>query len=223
MERDVRFGARIHSYRYNYVARVRELDGIARQIQNDLTQPVRIADHHLAFQVGIEKKLQAVCMSARRDGFEGFADAFQDIELDVLQIQFPSLDFGKIEDVVDHGQHGVGRRSYRLQIIALLLCEHGSERQFRHAYDAVHRCPDLMAHVRQKFALGAAGRLGPLFRLAQFDFRTFQLRDVVTDSMDKPRTSVGPAHHLRLALEPDHFPIACDHPVSRFQGLAGSE
>ena len=36
----------------------------------------------------------------------------------------------------------------------------GFHEQFRHAHDAVHRSPYLMAHVCQKLALGAGGFFG---------------------------------------------------------------
>jgi hypothetical protein len=55
---------------------------------------------------------------------------------------------------------GVGRRAHRRQALALVAVEVGFEHELGHSDDAVHRRPDLVAHVRQEFALGPARRLG---------------------------------------------------------------
>jgi hypothetical protein len=46
----------------------------------------------------------------------------------------------------------------RSRPVALLGRQLGVEHQLRHADDAVHRRADLVAHVREELALGAAGR-----------------------------------------------------------------
>ena len=48
----------------------------------------------------------------------------------------------------------------RVQIVPLLVGESRVQRQFGHADDAVHRSADLVAHVGEEFALGAAAGLG---------------------------------------------------------------
>ncbi len=45
--------------------------------------------------------------------------------------------------------------------------ERGVEQQLRHADDAVHRRPNLMAHIGQKLALGLAGGFGLILSLKQ--------------------------------------------------------
>ena len=41
-----------------------------------------------------------------------------------------------------------------IQIVVLIRCAFGAEKQFGHANNAVHGCADFMAHVREKFAFG---------------------------------------------------------------------
>ena len=90
----------------------------------------------------------------------------------------------------------------------------------RHADDSVHRSANLVAHVCQKFALGAAGCLGVLFRFAQLNLRSLQICDVVTYPVHKQRMPVGMANQLRLALKPDKPSVARHHSIDRPQGLA---
>ncbi len=49
-----------------------------------------------------------------------------------------------------------------VEVVALLAGEVGGERQRGHADDAVHRRADLVAHVGEELALGAARGLGLL-------------------------------------------------------------
>jgi hypothetical protein len=51
----------------------------------------------------------------------------------------------------------VGRRPHRGEVVPLVHGELAVEHEVRHADDAVHRRPDLVAHVREKLALRAAG------------------------------------------------------------------
>ena len=53
------------------------------------------------------------------------------------------------------------------QALALFGGELGVERQLRHADDAVHRRPDLVAHVGEELALRRVGVLGAILRLRE--------------------------------------------------------
>src|SRR6185437_7485207 len=50
-----------------------------------------------------------------------------------------------------------------IEKIALFRGQFGAEREFRHADDAVHRSPDLVAHVRQVVAFDAVRGFGGFF------------------------------------------------------------
>ena len=73
---------------------------------------------------------------------------------------------------------------------SLLQREVGLQRQFAHSKNAVHRRADLVAHVGQKFALGAAGIFGGLLCGGEFLLDALAVRYVPRDSKgphDPPR------------------------------------
>ena len=79
------------------------------------------------------------------------------MERDVLYLQLASLDFGEIQNVIDHPQQGIRRRLHDRNVLALLGIQLGIHQQVRHADDAIHRGADFMAHIGQKIGLGMAG------------------------------------------------------------------
>jgi hypothetical protein len=83
----------------------------------------------------------------------------------------------------------------QLQILALLGGEFGIQGQLRHAQDAVHGRADFMAHIRQEFALGAAGAFGGLFGGAQ-------LGDVRAHSQDVAHLAVRIEQRALDQLQP---------------------
>ena len=58
----------------------------------------------------------------------------------------------------------LGRRLHRRQVILLFGREPGLERERRHPEDGVERRADLVAHVREKRALGFGRLLGAALR-----------------------------------------------------------
>ena len=85
----------------------------------------------------------------------------------------------------------------RREAVGLVRREIGLERERRHADDAVHRRPDLVAHVGQELALRAVGRFSGLFGLRQFLLRALPIRAVAGDGQESHRPA------LRVALERD--------------------
>jgi hypothetical protein len=102
------------------------------------------------------------------------------------------FDLREVEDVVDDVQQRMRRALRHRQQLALLGVEIGIEQQPGQADDAVHRRPDLVAHVGEELALdrGRLLRLPPrLFELARLGL---QLRDQVarqTNGAGRPRAS----------------------------------
>ena len=70
------------------------------------------------------------------------------------------FDLREIEDVVDDGEQGPAAVASHRGELTLLGRKLGAQEQLGHADDAVHWGADLVAHVGQKPALGAAGQLG---------------------------------------------------------------
>ena len=82
---------------------------------------------------------------------------FPQVERRVVQSELSRLDLGEIEDVVDHREQGFARVLDGHKVLALLGRQLALQDQFRHADDRVQRRADLVAHVGQEGALGAAG------------------------------------------------------------------
>ena len=71
---------------------------------------------------------------------------------------------------------GVGGRLDDPQVLALFGREVGVQHEIGHADDAVHRRPDLVAHVGEELALRAVGGLSGISGRSQFLVRPPQLR-----------------------------------------------
>jgi hypothetical protein len=79
----------------------------------------------------------------------------------------------------------------------------GIEREVRHADDAVHRRADLMAHVGEELAFGAARLLGGLARVQRFLLGELAIGAVTRDGKKTDRLAglVAVERH-RLFVEP---------------------
>ncbi len=73
-----------------------------------------------------------------------------------LELQLVRFDLGQVENVVEQRQERRGRGLDRFQALALIGIECRIQRELGHADDAVHRCPNLMTHVGEEFALRPA-------------------------------------------------------------------
>ncbi len=148
-------------------ARVRELDGVADQVDDNLAQANRVA-HETIGHVGRHHRgqLDALVVGAEGKRVQDVAEVVAQAERGLVEIQLANLDLGEIEDVVQQGKQRIGRFLDEGQILALHGGQGGVERQLGHADDAVHRRADLVTHRGQESALGAVGGLGCLLRRA---------------------------------------------------------
>ena len=101
-------------------------------------------------------------MCAQGQGFHGFRQAIVEIEVDRVEIQLAGFDLGKVQNVIDQTQQRISGGFDSLQVLALLGGELGVQCQLRHSQHTVHGRTDLVAHVGQELAFGAAGRFGSL-------------------------------------------------------------
>ena len=90
---------------------------------------------------------------AVRHQFRHVLHQFAQVEIRLLQLQLAGLDLGEIEDVVDDLQQGIAGAADRVRKATLAVSELRLQQQLRHAQHAVHRGPDLMAHVGQELGL----------------------------------------------------------------------
>ena len=169
-ERRAKRGGRLQPDGQDHFAARSELDGVAENVQQHLTEPAAIADERLG-HIGcdVAGQFDPFFARAQRQHFGRIPDGFAELEWGVLEIHSPRLDLREIEDVVDQLEQRIGRRLDGGQVIELLDGELRLQRQVGHAEDGIERCPNLVAHVGQKCAL----RLSRLLRAPLGDLELF--------------------------------------------------
>ena len=170
-----RFDLRAH----NDLAAFGELDRVTHQVDDNLAQAPRITHHPFRrVRSYATDQLEPLVVGAHSQWRDHLLHSLAQVELNLLEVEFPRLDLREVQDVVDHGQKGIGRPLHGVQILPLFVCNHSVQHEFRHAEQAVHGSADLMAHVGQEFALGAAGGFGGFLGLFEFPFGALALGDV---------------------------------------------
>jgi hypothetical protein len=139
-------------------------------------------------------------LAARRVGHQvdDLGDDLTDAEVDDLKLKPTGLDLREVEDVVDDREQRIGADADRLDAVSLRLVQIGIEQQAGHADHAVHRRPDLVAHVGDELGLeprglhglvvqaGVVDRVGGLRRqrLQQLDVVWSELADLTADDRE---------------------------------------
>ena len=93
---------------------------------------------------------------------------FRYLDFHLVEIEFPGLGLGQIQDVIDERQQMGAGIIYVISVLPVLCNADGSEQfvldNLLKAHDRIQRCPQLTAHVREKFTLGAACGIGNFLR-----------------------------------------------------------
>ena len=140
----------------------RELDRVVEQVHQDLAQAGRIAldrRRHAAPHPASES--EPLAGRLRRHDVDRLVQAVAQDERGDLDVEHPGLDLRDVEDVVDHPQQGLAAVPDRLGVVPLRRRQARVQEHAGHAEHRVHRRADLVAHVGQELALGAARLLGP--------------------------------------------------------------
>ena len=118
----------------------------------------------------------------------------------VLQIELAGLDLGEVEDVVDHGQEGIGRGFDRIEQFVLFIVLTSRKSQPAHADDGIHRRPDLMGHIGEEQTFRLVRFLRPIPCLPDFCHRHL---DCVGHLIESPGqlTEFVAACHLEPAVQ----------------------
>ena len=99
---------------------------------------------------------------------KGVRRAFPEIQGGFVQGELTGLDLGKIEDVVDERKQGLPSSSNGFKALPGIRGGEVVFQKVRHADDCIEGSAYLMAHGREKSALGAIGALSEkLFLLEQ--------------------------------------------------------
>ena len=105
---------------HHNLSRLRELDRVANQIEQNLTQPRRIAAQSGRNVRGnLARELQPLGMSAGRQRAQRVVDRVAQIEVNRVDVELARFDLGEVEDVIDDVEQRIGRRPDRLEVLAL--------------------------------------------------------------------------------------------------------
>ncbi len=145
------------------LALVGEFNGVANEVDQDLPQAGDVADQNFGNGVVHDiSQIQPFLGGLGGQQVQRLFDAGVQLKGMAFQIQFPGFDFGKVQNVVDDGQQGVGAAAGRLDVFALFVGQFGVQQQGGHANDSVHRRANFVAHVGQKFGFSERGFLQSL-------------------------------------------------------------
>ena len=134
-----------------------ELDGVVAEIDQDLTEPERIAAEMGGDRgLDLEDQLEPLGRGLLAHQVADILQHLVEIEIDVLDRQFAGLDLREIENVVDDAKQVLAGTLDLLHVVALARRELGLQREMGKADDRVHRRPDLVAHIGQEDALRLA-------------------------------------------------------------------
>ena len=159
------------------MARGRELEGVAQQVDEDLAQADGVAAH-LARQVRRQQaeEFEPLLRGRQAQGAHGFFDGRAQVEGAQFQFELPGLDLGQVQDAVDEVQQGFGGRLDDVQGPALLRREPGVQDHVRHADDGVHGRADFVAEIGQELGFHVAGGFGLASGCFQFGHQLLQAR-----------------------------------------------
>ena len=166
---------------------------------------MRIA-HERRRHVGgdLANQLEALLLRPHGERLQRVGDKIGERKRRRLELQPVRLDFREIEDVVEHRQQRLRRVTDGRELVALIRREIAVQNELRHADDAVHRRQDLVAHVGEEFALGAARLHRPIARPDELLVDAPQLRGARVDGafevqllqLQLPIAPVDLVHHL---------------------------
>lgn len=163
LQRHVPINAVQHLAAQHDTADAGELDGIAQQVVQHLTQLGHVAEHQLRhLRVGAGIHLQALAAGTGDMRRDDLLDHLQRREGGGIEHQLAGLYFRNIQYIADHLQDRGGGRLDRLQIIALALVQVRQAEQLQGAQHTIERRAYLVAHGGEKHGLGLVRPFGLL-------------------------------------------------------------
>ena len=175
-------------------ARVSELDRIAGKIEQNLAQSSCVTeDAGRQTVLHIRADFEILLMCPRRDKLDGFFDHGTQVEWTHLRHKASSLDFGKIENLVDQRKQELSAILHRRGIGGLLRREIGVEQKVGHPQNAVEGCSDLVRDHREEAGLRAISRFRLIAGLGQSALRFHPLGDIASHAL-----------HLRRLTRPNN-------------------
>ena len=138
-----------------------ELHRVAGEVDEDLAQPIRVADdarRHVRRDEG--RDLDALALGFGRKELDHALDQGPDVEGLGQEVDPAGLDLREVEDLVDEREERLPRGLHGADISRLLGIGRGVEEKLGHAEDAVQRRAELVADGREEARFRFARRLG---------------------------------------------------------------
>ena len=137
-----------------------ELDRVADQVDHDLPDPERVA-HDAVRQpaVDLAGQVEALGVAAVGRHHQRFTDAASEGEGGQLEFHATRVDLGEVEDVVEDLEEVQGGRLNGGEVVPLGFIQVRGHGEFGHPDDAIHRSPELVAHVGEEGPLGGCAFL----------------------------------------------------------------
>ena len=172
-----------------------ELDRVAHQVHEHLTQAVRVPLHPVREPVVDEhRELESLAGGLLGQQAERCVHKLAQRERVDFEPQLPGFDLGEVEDVVEGGHQGFGGELHAVGIVPLLQVKARVEQQLGHPDDTVHRRTDLVAHVGEKLRLQARG----LERVVARDLEPFLRPPALDELTDMGADALQYLGHLRV-------------------------
>ena len=125
----------------------RKFDGVAGEIEKDLPDACGIAaDMARDVFANLVIELQAFFFGPRFHQCHHAADEAFDVEAHFLEIEFPGLHLGEVENVIEDGQKRLAGIFDSFNVVLLLPVEPGVFHQRNQTQDAVQWSADFVAH-----------------------------------------------------------------------------
>src|ERR1035437_6598617 len=108
-----------------------EFDRVADQIDNDLAEASRIAQHHARdIRQDVANQLEPFLLGPQRERLHEIGQMIADGKLNDLELELAELDFREIEDVVEDAEQTIRRALDHREVLALLVGERRVEREY---------------------------------------------------------------------------------------------
>src|SRR5712675_2180997 len=130
MQNRLPFTCLVNVYGHQNLPFVSELDGIPGEVDDHLLQTPWVA-YELVRNRDSDAEIQIQPLQARSgcQRFDHFGQAAAKLEFHWLEFKRACLDLGKVENVVDHREQGVGGKLDYLEILALVPRQFSSQGQ----------------------------------------------------------------------------------------------
>jgi len=142
----------------NHFTPLGKLDGIAKQVYQNLAQAGRISSkvgRHL--RLNMTDQFEPFLVGIHGHDFTGLVQQLGQVKCHGFQFDLAGLNFGQVKNIVDEIEENFPGRPEHVNISALFGSHGGLPEQFRHPDNGIHGSPDFVAHTGQKITLGLIG------------------------------------------------------------------